>query len=146
MLATAEEGTTVTFTVLVRAEVDAAIEAGVIFVTSLRMAAMSSLVVGRTGFAGLEVVVTVVGLVMLVESEGVTDVVGGRGEVVVVVLAGREGAGAVLVTPAVGSKSTTAGALHPLFKGSNERFSPVGSLCSLLLLVLTSCGSRPFRR
>lgn len=136
MLATAAEGTTVTFTVLVRAEVDAAIEAGVILVTSLRMAAMSSLVVGRTGLVGLEEVVTVVGLVMLV-GEGVTDVVGGGGKVVAVVFTGREGDGVVLVTQVVASKSTT-GALDALFKGGTELFSLAGSLCSSLLLVLTN--------
>lgn len=145
MLATAAEGTTVTFTVLVRAEVDAAIEAGVILVISLRMAAMSSLVVGRTGLVGLGEVVTVVGLVMLV-SEGVTDGVGGGGEVVVVIFTGREGARVVLVTPAVASKSTTEGALDARFKGVTELFSPAGSLFSSLLLVLTNCGCRPFRR
>ena len=93
----AEDGTTVTDTVFVRGEVEAAIEAGDILVTSLRMAAMSSLVVVRVGFLswGLVLVeVDLVSLVILVEGAvedagigaGVIDVVrgGGRGAVVVV--------------------------------------------------------------
>lgn len=69
-----------------REEVEAEIEAGVILVTSLRMAAISSLVLGITCFFGGPDSAVVVG-VMKSETEGVGvgDVFGRTGGVVVVV-------------------------------------------------------------
>lgn len=147
---TAEDGTTVTETVLVRDDVDAASEAGDILVTSLRMAVMSSFVVVRADFLSCWLAlfeVDLVRFVTLVEGagggvgmgEGVIDVVGGgRGVVVVLVDSETEGDEVVLI-PVTANKFTLDKETAELCPAA---CTAVGQLCLLTVDVPTDSESR----
>jgi hypothetical protein len=117
------------------------------------MAAMSSLVVGRTGFFwGMVVVVVGVDLVQcvtLVEGAagevvgvGVTDMVGMRGVrgvLLVVDFVSKEGGALVVATVVDVSRFTMDGTSYTLSVLGAELVCPASTLCSVSL---TNCGSR----